>query len=121
MATRQITDIKFLYTRDDGNDQLYAQRTYIDTASGIVLTPVTPLFISRQVSNDTKVERPKEYDRRHVLSYIDNPNVATGVSEMKLAIPFAPGDVNNAAQLREILTLPRVLCIDYFGENRRDA
>lgn len=121
MASRRINDIKFLYTRDDGIDQLYAQRQYIDTATNTLLTPVTGLFASRVIPTDTKVEKPKTYDRRHVLSYINNPNVATGVSEIELAVPFASGDVRQSAQLREILTLPRVLCIDYFGENRRGA
>lgn len=119
MATRQFKDIKFRYTRDDEQEQLVPQRQYIDNVTGDLLTPVTPLFLAREVPSNTKVERPKEYDRRYVESYINNPSVSTGVSKIELSIPYAPGDINHTAQLREILALPRVICVDYYGEVRR--
>ena len=119
MASKRIVDLKFLYSRDNGLDQLHAQRQFQDTVSGTLLTPVTPLFTVRVVPSTTKVENPKEFEKRHVLSYIINPNVAGGISKINLAIPYRPGDLNHTAQLREILALPRVDCADYFGESSR--
>jgi hypothetical protein len=118
MASRRREDIKFLYDRDDGTLQVFAQQRYQDTVTGDWLTPLTPLFFARQVPSDSKVERPKEYKNRHVTAFVSNPSNVTGVSEMKTYIPYASGDLNHTAQLREILAFPRVICIDYLGETR---
>ena len=118
MASRRINDIKYLYTRDDGLDQLHAQRQYIDTISNVLLTPITALFAARVIPTDTKVERPKNTKNRHVVNYIENPNVSTGVSEIELAIPYASGDLRHTAHLREIIAMPNVLCVDYIGETK---
>lgn len=119
MASKRREDIKFIYTQDDETEKITPQQIYYDTISGNTLTPTTSLFLARQVASTTKVENPKEIDHRHVMAYIDNPNVSTGVSNMKQYIPYAPGDISHTAQLREILALPRVICVDYYGEVRR--
>jgi hypothetical protein len=116
MASKRRSDYKFLYDRDDGLQQLHAQRVYEDTVSGTILTPITGKFAARVVPTDSKVERPKNLTKRHVIAYIDNPNVATGVSEMIQYIPYRAGDLDMTAQLREIEALPRVICQDFYGE-----
>lgn len=116
MTSRRINDIKFLYDRDDGQQQLHAQRQYIDPVSNTLLTPITGLFAARVIPTDTKVENPKTLTKRRVLAYINNLNVSTGVSEMIAYLPYKPGDIKLVAHLREILSLTRVICADYLGE-----
>jgi len=116
MSSTRFNDLKYLYTRDDGLDQLYAQRQFIDSVSNVLLTPVTALFAARVIPTDTKVERPKNLSKRKVIAYIDNPNATTGFSVIDLAIPYQSNDPNHTAQQREILLLPSVLCTDYVGE-----
>lgn len=119
MASQRFLDLKYTYDRDDGLAQLYAQRQYKDTVTDTILTPITPKFTARVITTTTKVEEPKDLIPRHVISYIINPNVQSGVSKMKLVIPYRPQDLDHTAQLREILGLARVDCIDYFGQDSK--
>lgn len=117
MATKIFATYNFVYDRDDGLQQVLNQREYRDVPSGLLLTPITGKFIARVVSTPTtKVAQPKLLKARHVISFVINPNVATGVSKLAAYIPYKPGDVNLTAHLREIEALPRVECSDYFGE-----
>ncbi|NJL89711.1 MAG: hypothetical protein HC916_07850 [Coleofasciculaceae cyanobacterium SM2_1_6] len=116
MATRVFATYKFLYDRDDGLQQVKSQRDYRDLPSGNLLTPITPLFLARVTGLDTKIPEPNVRNARHVMSYVTNPNVQKGYSELKAYSPYQPGDVRLAQHLREIEAVPRVICSDYHGE-----
>ena len=117
MATNIFATYNFVYDRDDGLQQVLTQREYRDVLSGSLLTPITGKFIARVVTTkQSKVAQPKLLKARHVLTYILNPNVVSGISELTAYIPYKPGDNNLTAHLREIGALPRVECSDYLGE-----
>lgn len=123
MATKEFNRYNILYDCDNGGQKVISQRDYRDSPSGNPLTPITPLLIPDRVAS-TPLSKKIEItglDSRHVVTYVDNPNVPTGVTELKVYIPYRPGDLNLTAQLREIEAVPRVMCQDYFGEGSKEV
>lgn len=118
MATRRGRDFKTEYDSDNGQTYIVAQRTYEDVDSGVRLTPVTPLFLARQVEGV-----PTDFGRikaRYALACVPNPTLQGGVSNLKAISPYRPTDPLLKAHLIEILNYQsgsfQVQTITYFGE-----
>lgn len=126
LETIRGKDIKLRYTQDNLEDALINQRQYFD-GDGNQLTPITPLLLARQVltSNPT-VDRLGKSEPRYVSACFGSPNNLSGQSEYKIFVPYAPGDVNQSEQIREVrsyissssfLVPKSPLALSYRGEN----
>lgn len=119
-------DIKLRYTQDNLEDALINQRQYFDEDSQ-QLTPITPLLLARQVlTNNPTIDRLGKSQPRYVSACFGSPTNLSGQSEYKIFIPYAPGDVNQTEQIKEIrdyvssssfLVPQSPLALTYQGEN----
>lgn len=126
LKTVRGKDLKLRYTQDDFEDALVNQRQYFDE-NGDVLTPITPLLLSRQVAtNNPTIDRLGNSEPRYILACFGSPINSSGESEFKILIPYVPGDVNHNDHIKEIsdyispsqfLDPRKPLNLTYHGEN----
>jgi len=120
-------DIKLRYSLDEGGEGLVNQRQYFDD-SGSLLTPITPTLLARQVlgMNSPGLEKVGKIEPRYVSACFASPTNLSGESNFKVVIPYAPGDVNQTEQIKEIrdyvpsssfLVPTTPLALTYQGEN----
>lgn len=120
-------DIKIRYTQDSLEEALINQRQYYDN-NGAELTPITSLLLARQVttSNPT-INRLGNTEPRYISACFGSPENSLGESNFKIIIPYAPGDVNQVEQIKEVLSYVSLseflspkspLSLTYHGENR---
>lgn len=120
-------DLKIRYTQDDAEDTLVIQRQYFDN-NGAQLTPITALLLARQVAtNNPAIDRLGGVEPRYVSACFGSPENSSGESNFKILVPYAPGDINQGEQIREVrsyisaseLIVPKSpLKLIYHGENR---
>lgn len=120
-------DLKLRYTQDDLEDALVNQRQYYDN-NGAELTPITPLLLARQVStNNPTINRLGNIEPRYISACFGSPENSLGESNFKIIIPYAPGDINQTEQIKEVRSYislseflsPKLpLSLTYYGENR---
>ncbi len=126
LKTIRGKDIKLRYTQDNLEDALINQRQYFDE-DGNQLTPVTPLLLARQVStSNPTIDRLGKSEPRYISACFGSPSNLSGQSEYKIFVPYAPGDVNQLEQIREVgnyaslssfLVPKSPLALSYRGEN----
>ena len=127
LKTIRGKDLKIRYTQDDLKDTLVNQRQYYDN-NGAELTPITPLLLARQVStNNPTIDRLGNAEPRYVSACFGSPDNSLGESNFKVIVPYAPGDVNQIEQIKEVrsytslsefLSPKSPLSLSYHGENR---
>jgi hypothetical protein len=107
---------KFRYQDDLDRDFIKSQRVFLDN-NETEITPITPLFLSRVVDSNLKVEGTSK-QLRYVLSFI-KVNNGERIGEYKINIPYHPLRETDLlkAHIREILQVERVICGDYYGES----
>jgi hypothetical protein len=114
--TRRYRDLKVRYDLDFQNDQtIVRQRTY-KTADGVIETPVTPLLAARVVAGDLPAPRVRRFTPRKGECCFLNPTNVTGASRLSVFCPYAPGDPNLAAHVKEMREVSTVESVRYFGE-----
>ncbi|MEG4371639.1 hypothetical protein QUB29_19475 [Microcoleus sp. B4b_D2] len=126
LKTIRGRDIKLRYTQDNLEDVLINQRQYYDN-NGAELTPITSLLLARQVAtNNPTTDRMKNAEPRYVSACFGSPSNILGESNFKIIIPYAPGDVSQLEQIKEVRTyvslsdylFPKsLLSLTYHGEN----
>jgi hypothetical protein len=127
LRTIRGKDVKIRYTKDTLVDCLISQRQFYDQHNQI-LTPITAKLLERQIngSNSPPVLGENITEQRHVTVCFGSLATASGESNFKVLIPYAPGDFSHNEQLREIfnytspslnLSPPFALNISYYGEN----
>ena len=115
-------DVKLRYSLDEGGEGLVNQRQYFDD-SGSLLTPVTPALLARQVLgiNSPGLGKVGKVEPRHAVACFASQTNLSGEGSFKVVIPFAPGDSNQAQQVREIAgfqsQLGKPLSLAYHGES----
>lgn len=127
LKTVRGKDLKLRYTQDDLEDALVNQRQYYDN-NGAELTPVTPLLLARQVStNNPTIDRLGNAEPRYISACFGSPENSLGESNFKIIVPYAPGDINQIEQIKEVRSyislseflLPNSsLSLTYHGEIR---
>ncbi|MEA5467988.1 hypothetical protein [Spirulina sp. 06S082] len=110
MPNRYYRNVKFRYTRDDGNQIIKAQRVYRDN-TGFELTPITPIFNDFEVLTTAKILPTQNDFLRHSEAQLTEDR---GI--FKIAIPARGDDPRHKQQQQEIAALDRVACIRYQGE-----
>lgn len=102
LKTVRGRDIKIRYTQDNLDDALVNQRQYFD-GDGNQLTPITPLLLARQVpTNNPTIDRLGNAEPRYISACFGSPQNSSGESNFKIVVPYAPGDINQIEQIREI-------------------
>lgn len=127
LRTVRGKDLKLRYTQDDLEDALVNQRQYYDN-NGAELTPVTPLLLARQVpTNNPTIDRLGNAEPRYVSACFGSPGNSLSESNFKIIIPYAPGEINQIEQIKEVrnyvslseFLLPKSsLALTYHGENK---
>lgn len=107
---------KFNYPRDDGIVVPKAQRVYVRSEDLQPVTPITPLFMTTIISDPTVIPEKGAY-MRYSWVCSENPYNAQGFSKSKAYNPFRPGDPQLKNHLQEILAVPWVKSVKYFGES----
>jgi hypothetical protein len=118
MPTRRFTDLIYRYTRDNRRPVIRVQRQYVRIDTNELLTPITPLFQTRVLTNNVKLS-PKLKNERHILAIVDNPTNVNGYSELIAYIPFSPNQNEHKRHIQEILGVANVRCGFYLGESRQ--
>lgn len=108
MSSRFYRSYKFYYDDDRGTTSIKRHRSYFSDDGTTEDTPTTNLFRDRVLNTPSKVTGTSK-GLRHVLSTVGN-------RQLIAKIPYAPGDSNHVAHIREILAQSRVRCGDYIGE-----
>lgn len=108
MSSRFYRSYKFYYDDDLGSTSIKRHRSYLSEDGTVEDTPTTNLFRDRVLNTASSVTGTSK-GLRHVLSTVGN-------RQLIVKIPYAPGDSNHVAHIREILAEPRVRCGDYIGE-----
>jgi hypothetical protein len=126
LKTVRGKDLKIRYTQDNLEDALVNQRQYYDD-NGDGLTPITPSLLARQVAtNNPTIDKLGNSEPRYISACFGSPDNSLGESNFKVIVPYAPGDINQVGQIREIkgyispsqfLTPKSPLSLTYHGEN----
>lgn len=109
MSDRTYKQILFYYDDDLGRTIIKRQRAYYNSDGVNFDTPITPLFLAREVNSDSQVTGTSK-GLRHLWCYV-------GERRLQAKIPYAPADPLLIAHTEEILQQPQVDCGDYRGEN----
>lgn len=120
-------DLKIRYTQDNFEDALINQRQFYD-ASGVILTPITPKLLVRQVTtNNPTIARLGNSEPRYVSTCFGSIATDSGESNFKVVIPYSPGDSDHNEHIKEIYNFTSLsvnldpkfpLSLRYYGENR---
>jgi hypothetical protein len=126
LKTVRGRDLKIRYTQDNLEDALVNQRQYYDE-NGDKLTPVTPSLLARQVAtNNPTIDRIGNAEPRYISACFGSPDNKSGESNLKIIVPYAPGDNNQMEQIKEVrghisvstfLSPKSPLSLTYYGEN----
>lgn len=127
LKTVRGKDLKIRYTQDNFEDALINQRQFYD-ASGVILTPITPMFLARQVTtNNPTIARLGNSEPRYVFTCFGSIATDSGESNFKVVIPYCPGDTSHNEHIKEIYNFASLsanldpkfpLTLQYYGENR---
>lgn len=127
LKTVRGKDLKIRYTQDDAEDALVNQRQYYDN-NGAQLAPVTALLLARQVeTNNPTIDRIGGAEPRYISACFGSPDNSSRESNFKIIVPYAPGDINQIEQIKEVrsyisasnLLAPKSpLSLTYHGENK---
>lgn len=107
--SRKYKTYKFIYTDDFNNKVIKRQRVYKDENNNEI-NPITPLFTDRMVNFKEKVTGTSQ-GIRALITYID-----AGQYQVKLPYNFNEFELLRK-HIKEVLSVPKVICADYKGEN----
>ena len=117
MPTRRYQDRKCVYSLDfPGHTTVVRQRVY-KTADGSIQTPLPPLWEVRELPGNAPAPRARRFEPRRAIACFQNPENATGLSELAVALPYAPFDSDFRPLMRQIRQSPNVASARYEGES----
>lgn len=114
---RYFRQIKHRYTSDTGRVVIRSQRVYVMSSDPtVVLSPITPLLLAREVDTIYKIDKYPNKTRR-LQVYVNNTDNQSGYSILNMTIPYNAISPLLNRHVQEILAHELTVCGDYIGES----